>query len=118
MASLEGDIEGAEGVLALALIVLIGYGLYKFSSSFACAVNKIIGNNTDPTCGPVDSNADPANTYAAAANQTVTNPGTTLGTIFGFNQTRTPTAEQSAQASTPVGTDGTQPVMIGSTSSW
>jgi hypothetical protein len=83
------DIEGAEVLAGLALIVVIGYFLYQFSQSACSAINSLFGLSN--TCGPDANNAATApagygGSYTNAANQTVSNPVTTVQTIVGLNQ--------------------------------
>lgn len=98
MATLEGDLEGGEFILGLGLIIVIGYFLYQWSTSFGNAVDQVLGisTNTNAATAP----AGYGGTYTGAANQVLTNPLTSLETIVGLNQTQTPGA--------------TQPTMIGS----
>ena len=73
------DFGKAEDIMILGLIVLVGYGLYKFSASFGCTVNQIFGL----PCA-ADQSTAPGGSYASAANQVVTSPGSSLESILGI----------------------------------
>lgn len=92
MADLAMDFERGEDVLILALIVAIGYGLYKFSTSANCFINQLFGLqcSTPANDNPATAPAGYSGTYASAANTVVTDPITSLETILGLNQSMPP----------------------------
>ena len=73
------DFGKAEDIMILGLIIVIGYGLYKFSTSFGCVVNQLFGLS-----GP-DCSAPPAGgSYVNAANQVVASPVASTESILGI----------------------------------
>lgn len=84
MADLLEDVNQAETLGILALIVVIGYALYKFGGAFACQMNLLFGTNSDPTCGPVSPGASPGNSYIKALGTTISDPTGSMKSILGI----------------------------------
>jgi hypothetical protein len=70
-------INKAETFGILALLVVIGYAIYKGATSFGCTLNQLFGL----PCSEDQATA-PGGSYVNALNQTVSNPISTIGTIL------------------------------------
>jgi hypothetical protein len=99
-----GELDQAENIAMLVLIVIIGYGLYKFSDSFSTAIDNVLGISTDTNAATAP--AGYGGTYTNAANQVVTNPLMSIETILGMNQSMPTGNTQPATAGSAVVTTG------------
>ena len=83
MADIAGDIEGGEVVAGLALIVVIGYFLYKFSQSACSVINSFFGLSTT-SCTGGSSVGQPGGSYANAAGTVASDPIGSVESILGI----------------------------------
>jgi hypothetical protein len=105
MANVEEYIENAENggylILILAgigLVVYIAYEVYELGGSLCTAMCNLLGGLV-PDCSSSCSGNSTGNTYSSAANQTLTDPLGSLGSVLGLDQA--PSSLDSVSEPTP-----------------
>jgi len=92
------DFGKAEDIAILALVIVIGYGLYKAGGAFSQQIDQLFGLNPDAA----NTAAGGGGTYTGAVNQVITHLWGSLESILGIGPAY-PSSSDVLVGSTPVG---------------